>query len=98
MGQPVSRGFNPGLLPGTTSPVPGRTSRDLGLDPLGTGCDAPRPTAKGRDVRTCAGKGGDPLEPRPRAQQHTGARSVPGQGSDPLEPAQRVVGKGDDPL
>jgi acetylglutamate kinase len=36
------------------------------------------------------GKGGDPLGPPPRAQQHTGARGSMGKGDDPLGPPPRA--------
>jgi len=36
------------------------------------------------------GKGGDPLGPPPRAQQHTGARESISKGGDPLEPPPRA--------
>ena len=35
-------------------------------------------------------KGGDPLEPPPRAQEHTGARGVMSKGGDPLGPPPRA--------
>jgi ferredoxin--NADP+ reductase len=36
------------------------------------------------------GKGDDPLEPPPRAQERTGAREMPGKGGDPLGPPPRA--------